>query len=241
MKGPWTGNNNLGSQTFLRPDPTGGAFNPTQIQEVFKMPEWGFPQLWTLALLITYPTSSGAQGSLIQAEIEYGAGGTTQKILIDWINGTMLTLPMNAVSVRAIFPNGFFGDDDVFVSVICVRGSRPGGTDSAPITTLFENGLILPAGAGSASFPLPRFTKRVKLYSRFSATAADLANFYSVNNIVRIREQAAGTVVAALRFSDLLTISGGGIEVSGAGSHFIDFSNGSADPIFITAFAEMPF
>lgn len=93
--GPWSGNNQLGIEQGFSPD-------VNNRQTILKLDEWGFPQLWTIALGLTYEEPLAASDFFdITANIQFGIGGVTQTVEVDWKQGTVITLPLNAVNVIA--------------------------------------------------------------------------------------------------------------------------------------------
>jgi hypothetical protein len=112
-RGPWTGNNQLGIQRKFAPD-------NNNRQTILKLDEWGFPETWTLALGLDFDhTQWNPQGGLtasfdVTAVIDFGVGGVIQQVEIDWVNGTAIVLPMNALNVVAQYnldvANEAFGD-----------------------------------------------------------------------------------------------------------------------------------
>lgn len=101
-KGPWSGNNQLGIERAFAPD-------ANNRQTILKLDEWGFPQMWTLALGLTYDAEAYGSSGLVTgnfgvvAEVEFGTGGVIQYVEIDWKMGTSIVLPMNALNVVASF------------------------------------------------------------------------------------------------------------------------------------------
>jgi len=123
LTGPWTCNNNLGQVVAFNPDA-----NFTQF--ILKLPEWGMPQVWTLMLGLEYtkryyPMVAPYYYFEIKAVLTVGVGGTTQEIEIDWKRGAMVSLPMNALNVRAkySFPAGTAAfPTDLRLSAMLARG-----------------------------------------------------------------------------------------------------------------------
>lgn len=101
-RGPWTGNNQLGNERAFAPD-------ENNRQTILKLDEWGFPRQWTLSLGLTYDTRlydpAGSFFSMT-AEVEFGVGGVTQFLEMDWLQGAAIALPMNALNVVASFNPG---------------------------------------------------------------------------------------------------------------------------------------
>lgn len=101
-RGPWTSNGQLGIERAFAPD-------ENNRQTVLRLDEWGFPEIWTLCLGLTYDADLYASGLVLSgsfgvvAEIEFGTGGVIQQVEIDWRTGASICLPMNAVNVIASF------------------------------------------------------------------------------------------------------------------------------------------
>lgn len=126
-KGIWSGNNQLGVELPFSPD-------SNRMQTIFKMDEWGFPEVWTVSLAFAFPGPAGAfelpAGQFFDAtaQVLYGAGGITQEFECDWVDGTIFSLPMNAINVRARWNDfaAFLGvavPEGVRLSVQIARGS----------------------------------------------------------------------------------------------------------------------
>lgn len=163
-KGVWSGQNQLGVELPFQLD---ANFEQT----IFKMDEWGFPEVWTLSLSVNVPTLSEGQAFDLVGEVSFGAGGIMQTFDVDWVDGTIFSLPMNSVNIRARWSDvaRFFGIDppeNVRVSVIASRGSLR--HSRATKTQVFNNPAL---GAGAyLSNPfnnqfekIPQFAKSVVL------------------------------------------------------------------------------
>ncbi len=142
INGEWTNNNSYGFKS---------VFNPSIVvkQLVGKLPMRGWPEVWTVQLGIeTYP-DPGMSGNIF-ASIEFGAGGTTDTVEIDWAQGSSISVPMNAASVFVSWdvgeglnpPNVQLNIDTTFA-----RGTKAG---SAPTRKLSR--ILSTAPAGSAAF-----------------------------------------------------------------------------------------
>lgn len=125
---PWSGSNNLGNVVDFDP-------HLNNRQTILKMDEWGPPEVWTVSLAITHDEWAAAvrdETALldITANISFGVGGSTQEVKLSWLNGTMISLPMNAISVTAEYPDleSFLGGDtallppNIRLSVQIARG-----------------------------------------------------------------------------------------------------------------------
>lgn len=98
---PWSGSNNLGNVVDFSP-------NTDNRQTILKLDEWGPPEVWTLTLGIdnpgdwsnfNNPPGTNLYNFEATAIIEFGVGGATQTVEVDWIAGTEISFPMNAISV----------------------------------------------------------------------------------------------------------------------------------------------
>jgi hypothetical protein len=175
-KGIWSGQNQLGVELPFELD-------ASRMQTIFKMDEWGFPEIWTLALSVTLPKDL-VQNQIfdIVGEVSFGSGGIVQTFEVDWVVGTVFSLPMNAVNVRARWSDlatfkGVLPPEGIRVSVIISRG----GIRHARAT---KTSSFLPLGAGGSAVnpftvpvtfvPIPPFAKSVVVQPRTLAAAAGL-------------------------------------------------------------------
>lgn len=116
--GVWSGNNNFGAEIQFDPE-----LGPRQ--RVLKLPEWGHPAVWTVSLGIDFaeevPPITGFE---VIAEVTYGTGGATQTVVMDWIQGTTFSVPMNALSIDAVFaPAASAGQpQELTLSALIARG-----------------------------------------------------------------------------------------------------------------------
>jgi hypothetical protein len=161
--GPWSGSNYLGNYVDIEG-------NTDLKKSVLKMPEWGMPEMWTimLGLDLTNVNFTGSVTSFgLIATISAGAGGTTQELEVDWVNGTMLSVPMNALSVGVSYDQFFPGFPanygTIRTRVTLARGLRPGGIP--PIRTLHTEA-TLPDNTFSTQQSIPSFARKVALYTR---------------------------------------------------------------------------
>lgn len=184
--GLWSGYNQLGYQASYGPD-------QRQNQTILKLDEWGPPEVWTISLY-TKQKFTDFNGYNIKARINFGAGGSTQVYECDWINGTQISLPMNAINVVAIF-------DDVSVTtegnglevgVQLARGSR-GGT-RPPVLTLFENLTIAGNGDTSDLIELPEFAKRVIVIPTAMSNAEYAVFFSNTTELLTTSGNTIGTI-----------------------------------------------
>lgn len=92
-RGPWSGNNQLGIEREFAPD-------DNNRQTILRLDEWGFPDIWTVTLGLNDFTRT-AGGFDVTAVLEFGSGGATQYLEMDWLCGSSITLPMNALNLVA--------------------------------------------------------------------------------------------------------------------------------------------
>jgi len=218
--GPWSGNNILGI-SFDYELIQGNR----QITSVLKLPEWGFPEVWTVALgidtsRVQFNLSTGFE---VTATLTVGSGGSTQEIEVDWNNGSLISLPMNALTVSARSTVGAIMPGAVTLgfarlTTTLSRGTRPGA--SWP-TRSYQSGTIA-AGANSLFFEIPPFARRVDVVSRTNST--DLYNAASfIEFWVR---DAVSSCVGRVPTAMLLTVPDG-IAIPSQ-SQFVRLHNGSA-------------
>jgi len=179
-KGVWSGKNQLGVELPFQLD-------ANRMQTIFKMDEWGFPEVWTLSLSVKSSdvvqdgtvTLHAGQAFDIVGEVSFGSGGIVQTFEVDWVEGTIFSLPMNAINIRARWSDlaTFFGiapPPNVRVSVIASRGGIRHAR--ATKTTVFNE--VVPAGAflgaGAPFSPIPAFAKSLIVANGFGGVATDL-------------------------------------------------------------------
>lgn len=158
----WSGSNSLGNIVDFAPDD-----NNRQI--ILKLDEWGPPDMWTISLAIdrTIPNMiwGGSATFEIVALIDFGVGGSTQRIEADWIDGTMLTVPMNALSVTAVYENPWPYFSGLRLGAQIARGTRAGSY--APTKQLHINAFYLTPepypNSQWQTFRLPPFTREIEI------------------------------------------------------------------------------
>lgn len=175
-KGIWSGQNQLGVELPFELD-------SSRMQTIFKMDEWGFPEVWTLSLALALPKQL-VQNQIfdIIGEVSFGSGGIVQTFEVDWVVGTVFSLPMNAVNVRARWSDlatikGVLPPEGIRVSVIISRG----GIRHARATKTNYFGPLAAGESVSDPFsvprtflPIPPFAKSVVVQPRTLAAAAGL-------------------------------------------------------------------
>lgn len=176
--GPWSGFNQLGQEKAFAPD-------ANNLQTALKLDEWGFPERWTLALGLDIPDSGLPAGGFdVTALVEFGAGGVTQRLEMDWLAGASITIPMNALTVVAQYSFGRNeGGDPVLPEGLRLRTSLSRGacvSGRATRSFVFMGADIVPL-----IVPIPPFAKNVSIYPNAPSVGVTPFQFYSANQQVR--------------------------------------------------------
>ncbi len=154
----WSGSNELGQEKAFAPD-------SNNRQSILKLEEWGPPAVWTLHLGLIYtPTNLDVsppanQNFAVTALLDVGSGGAIQEVEVDWLNGTTVTLAMNALNVTAQY-----NDTTVFPQDLRLRATLGVGESTArpPTRTLVFGPIsLVPSAGGNAFVRIPPFAKRV--------------------------------------------------------------------------------
>lgn len=155
-RGPWSGNNSLGIERAFAPD-------ENNQQTILKLPEWDFPERWTVSLGIEYNPQLLDDLSFFNviAQVEAGAGGAIQQFELDWAEGMTFSFPMNALNLVAryedLFDRPLSVPSDLRLRATIGKG-KAGGV-IAPTRTLRTG----PIANGSVSdfIKIPKFARRV--------------------------------------------------------------------------------
>jgi hypothetical protein len=236
--GFWSGNNNFGFETLFRPE----AGNR---QQIVKLPEWGEPAVWTVSLGIDYTETGWAggvgnvRGFEVVGEINYGIGGATQTVLLDWIQGTTFSVPMNAISVNAFYSvltsesGPTVQPSDLKLRVLLARGELPSRILPTKHAPLLDGRAFATFADGALSNPLariPRFGKVLFINPLGSSTytslvtANNFARFFSGPEVtgsfavgtVRITESAVLQGIRVPPFAKYVTVENVGGGSNGA-------------------------
>lgn len=216
-RGPWSGNNQLGSELEFAPD-------VNNVQTILKLDEWGMPQVWTVMLGTSYTgdVTDDLFGFGVEALVSVGCGGITQEFICDWVEGTTFQVPMNAINVQArytIAQNALI-PPDLRLKVNVARG---GLTTRGPTSTVRDPDLLnldLPAG-GFKLFQIPKFAHRMQVVS-----ATDPLSTYAAANILTFRT-GVGLSVDTARFNgDTLLQFPDGVPIPNA-TRYARFANNS--------------
>ncbi|HKO52726.1 MAG TPA: hypothetical protein VJV79_33695 [Polyangiaceae bacterium] len=194
------------------------AFEPDaqNRQQILKADELGPPEVYTLTLGISYteqdwPGTRRAFG--IEAEINFGAGGATQVVKIDWAQGAQISLPMNAVNVVASYSIDALAAPqppaDLRLSVMLGRGPALGKshwTDPTPLS--------LVAAGQTPPRRIAAFASRLHVVAS-SPAGADL--LYSTGNFLIFLGGPVATdeQIASVRLDQYLNAIGEGIVIPG--------------------------
>lgn len=208
----WSGNVELGRET-----PFAAAANNRQM--VLKLEEWGAPELWTLMLGLEFtPATGGSNGFAITAELAVGAGGTTQLVNIDWSQGATVTLPMNALTVTAVYDDATDVPSDLVLRATVARGAL--GLDMPPTASTY----VQVDAASQTTIEIPKFARRVFIID------SALAGSSAYNNNLEYFFNAVPGGVARLytRGPNLLTL-GGSLPIPN-GARFITIVNNTVGP-----------
>ena len=98
-QGWWSNYPQLGEEQAFAPD-------ANSRQTILKADELGPPEVYTITLGISYSEQEWpgpGRAFEVEAEINFGAGGATQMVKVDWVQGAQISLPLNAVNVVATY------------------------------------------------------------------------------------------------------------------------------------------
>lgn len=209
--GPWSANNQFGIEQPFAPD----ARNR---QTILKLPEWGFPQVWSVQLGITVPTQATNVYN-VMASVEIGVGGTTETVEIDWANGTSFSVVTNALNISAFYFRSSNIPSDLRLKAMVGRRTLPG---SAPKRSF--SALIPPLG-GSSEFSIEKYTKSITLLPRaFTSTP------YAIDFLVQFAASTTSAVISEISGAQILAAGNGAtIDVPG-GARVIRIINNGAGP-----------
>jgi hypothetical protein len=254
--GSWSRNSNLGIEAAFAP-------SADNRQTILKCPEWGFPETWTISLGIVSKEvarfSSQFNGRNITAIIEFGVGGFTQTIEVDWKLGTQITLVTNSINVIAEFANIDVGidEEDFKLSVQLCRGNRPSSA-LAPTKTLvvpmntdgnLDHGTVLEAvllfaGQTTGGVNIPSFATMLHIEpAAIDYNGAAVVNgLYTANTVIKVISGpgAAQKNISVMDGVTLLAL-GSKIPVFGSSLQVVitNFAAGPGNEIGFSLFAEL--
>lgn len=203
-RGWWTNNNKLG---FF--------YQAAQLSEdtpitILKTDEVWFPHVWTVSLWtkVKVPIPDGTEEGLTRALIEFGVGGATQEVEVDFLRGTTISLVTNSINVRITkvpHPN-------ITVYAQASLGAR--GGCAVPQRAIAENVTVATANS-SAVFELPAFANLIALLPGGSgaATLATAGQFLEIAS-----DPGFLSVIAQYEFSSVLNFYGGKAPIPSRGA-----------------------
>lgn len=178
-QGVWSGANQLGVELPF-------VLNTETPQTILKLDEWGFPEVWTVSLSVVLPPQGLVDGQFFDctAEISMGSGGIVQSFDVDWVDGTVFALPMNALNIRARWNDaaaafGIIPPDGVKVSALLSRGAP--ARSRATVSKFFILLHLGEATSTASAIPhdlIPRFSKSLQIVP---IGPADGGTLYSAN------------------------------------------------------------
>ena len=196
-------------------------------QLILKADELGPPEVYTLTLGIFYTEqdwagSEGGRAFEVEAEISFGAGGATQVVRIDWVQGAQISLPMNAVSVVATYNiDAFAGPQppsDLRLSVMLGKGPALGKSQWTDPTAI-----ELVAAGQTPPARIPAFASRIHVLAANPA-GSDL-NFTAGNFLIFLGGPLTGDrQIASVRLDQYLNAVGEGIVIPGQGKYATIFN-----------------
>jgi hypothetical protein len=220
--GCWSGDNQLGIFTQFAPD-------SNNRQTVLKLDEWGPPVVWTISLALR-DSLQFFHAVQLKAIVEFGAGGSTQTVELDWDNGAQISLPMNALNVIAEVVNvdAFTTEGPgLQLGVQIARGRRGGSVP--PKLTLLSNQFL--ANLGQADVTIPPFATDLFAIPSDPGTIVDV---YDQNFTIQLWSGSTpglGVVLGVLRGTELLAgrtlpvVAGArSARVTNASGHFTSFT-----------------
>ncbi len=225
-QGWWSGSNNVGNEVAFAPD----AENR---QTVIRLPEIGMPEVWTVSLYITNGLKDFASMA-VKARIEFGAGGSTQILEMDWVNGAQISLPMNAVNIIAEYSDLTVTDDGtgVRLGVQLSRGRR--GGNQPPVLTM-DRELFVGAGTTSDLIEIPKFATRIKFVA---VLPGDVTPYAATTTYITVSGNNGGAFnVQAVDGTHIVQTDG--LQVVGA-SRFVRVINGDlVNNLRLAVYAEL--
>lgn len=231
--GPWSRNNNLGQLVKFSEQANNTA-------SILQMPENGPPEIWT----VTLGSQDGFRTGLIQnggygitAQIEFGAGGATQTVEIDWLAGAQISWPCNAITVKAVYDNVTLSNP-VHLTALASKGARPGG--ASPVKTIAQNLLIEGAGGRSLVYKIPDFAYRILVLPEVNtgvSPATAYQSFYSDDFELNLYSgNAPGAFIVSSLFFGNRAQAMMGLPVTG-NARFATLYNNTADDLYVTIVA----
>lgn len=192
--GPWTANNQFGSEK-----PFAAVANNNE--SILKLPEWGFPQVWSVMLSST--TEDDDADYTVIASVEAGVGGITDTFEVDWQPGITFSVVANALNITARYEITTSLPSDLRLRAMVGREPLNG---NAPTRTFRGT-----AAAGARTeFVIPKYAKSV---------------------VVLPGPTPNNDIYNALTDYEMTVSPGTGLTVNVTGAQLLAFGNGNEIPI----------
>lgn len=234
LNGAWTGNNNLGFITNFQPDANWD-------QVILKLPEWGMPEIWTLMLGLDYerrawPMAAPHYYFEIKALLSVGCGGTSVDMEMDWKRGACISLPLNALSVKAHY--SFPAGTPSFPPNLRLSAHVSHGPIQKPWqATNTQRMLETAADPNSLYVPVPLFAHTVLLFPENLALAPVGNLLYSSDTIIGWGSGAGASSFYMIYYitGDMLASYPTGLPVPSGCETLIVYNPAGADQVRSTA------
>lgn len=196
-QGPWTGNNQLGIEREFQD-------NTEARQSILKMDEWGFPQVWSVMLGMTF-SDPVAEFSVI-AEVECGVGGAIQTFEMDWNQGATFSCVANALNIVAVYSETTSVPEDLRLSAIIghrsLNGNKPTRTVNVRQPNAPADQLVVIA--------IPKFAYQMTVIPRANTSPFDAAITYEM-----FTADGSGGSLASFTGDVLASPYGGTVRIPG--------------------------
>jgi len=185
----WSGSSELGNEALF-------ARTSNNRQMILKMEEWGEPEIRTVTLGMNYDRSLAVgvnTAFTVVAEIQFGAGGTTQVVEVDWRQGASVSLVANTIVVNATYPfqqnPGASVPADLLLRASIAKKMTAASRPTRSFTRLvFDN-----ASSVSPFVAVPPFAKGVRIYPYTNTLTVTQLQFYS--NVLIGQSMGTGNLV----------------------------------------------
>jgi hypothetical protein len=190
----WSGSSEIGNEAIFAP-------SANNRQTILKMEEWGEPEMRTIALGMNYDRANAAPLTTawtVVAEIQFGAGGVTQVVEVDWRQGSSVSVVANAVVVNASYPfqeiSGTSVPQDLVLRASIAKHASPTSKPTRSFTRLTFNN----AFATGPVIRIPPFAKNVKIFPETGPLKISQFQFYT--NAFIVQSMGTDTFLDSLTF-----------------------------------------
>ncbi len=227
-EGPWSGDSSLGQRARF-------AADANNRQTILKRTTDGPPEVWTIGLGVINQLTS-INGYNITAEIIFGAGGDSQTIEMDWLEGAEISLPGNSFEVTAKFTNVDIVTEGpgLQLQVLLSRGVRQ-STSPARITIAEFATVASMSGIGVFRIP-PRVASLYAVVT--DVTSARITDFYSATTKLMT---LSGTGIGAFNTGVITGVEmEKGVKLPVIGSaRFVQLTNGAGTDLKVSIYGEL--